>query len=209
MRAKKKKSDMEKLRDGGLRIWHIIAILVLFVLMVFSLIYSYNNRKGIGTELIYDQYDNNLILNGVFAENVNIGGLTKKQAEDKINREYVLPRTSEKVAFTYKDYKKEYTKGELGLGYNVGEVVNEAYKTGRSGGKLETIINATEIADRREFITIVPDIDEGKIKSAASQVSGDIAKMGAKADKEGIITMIEDSLKTNDGDSDLAVPIVE
>ncbi len=207
MRAKKSKSSMEKLKDGGFRIWHVAVIVLLFAAMIWAVIYSYNNRRGIGTEPLYDAYENDLILNGVFAESVNIGGLTKKQAEDKINREYVEPKTSVVLTFSYEDYSKDYTKGELGLGFNVKEVIDKAYKTGRSGSKVERIAYASELADMHEFIAIEQKIDEGSMKAAIDQISDDIAKMGAKVDKEGIKAMIDDNMANVNEDSILTVPV--
>lgn len=207
MRAKKSKSSMEKLKDGGFRIWHVAVIALLFAAMIWAVIYSYNNRRGIGTEPLYDAYENDLILNGVFAESVNIGGLTKKQAEDKINREYVEPKTSVVLTFCYEDYSKDYTKGELGLGFNVKEVIDKAYKTGRSGSKVERIAYASELADMHEFIAIEQKIDEGSMKAAIDQISDDIAKMGAKVDKEGIKAMIDDNMANVNEDSILTVPV--
>ncbi len=207
MRAKGKKSDIDKLKEGGLRLWHVIAITVLFVVMICSVIYCYNNRKGIGTEVMYDAYDNDLIFNGLFVESVNVGGLTKKQAEDKINRVYVQPKTSAIVTFRHDDYSKDYTMGELGLEFNISKAVNEAYKAGRKGSKVERIAYADEVASRKEFITIEYDVSQSKINSAVNDVSKELGRLGVKVDKDMLKNTLKDVTVQNWEDTIVEVPV--
>lgn len=208
----KKKSDIEKLRDGGLRIWHIIVIIILFIIMIWSFRYAYNNRKGIGTELIYKAYNNDLILNGAFAEHVNIGGLTKKQAEEKINEQYVYPITKCVITFTDQsgDYKRDYTVGELGLSYDVKGLVDKAYKLGRSGSKQEIIASVNELGDRREFLTPQFHIDEGKIHSVVNEINRDLSGTGIKMNKDilekSLYTMLEDMTVMEAEDRVVTIP---
>ncbi len=193
----KKKSDMEKLREGGLRLWHIIAIVILFIIMLWAVVFSYNNRKGVGTELIYKAYDNDLILNGAFVEHVNVGGLTKEQAVKKVNEQYVYPVT--KCVLTFIDmsdsYKKDYTAEELGLSYDVKDTVDKAYKLGRSGNKLERIAAATELGNRREFLALGFDVDKGRIKAAVNEMDSELSKMDIKMDKDRLEGMLYDMLQ--------------
>lgn len=208
MKARKKKSDIEKLRDGGLRLWHIVAIALLFILMVCAVVYSYDNRRGIGTELLYDTYDNDLILNGLYVESVNVGGLTKEQAEEKVNREYVQPFTSCELEFQYKDYTSKYTMEDAGLEFNVKKAVNEAYKAGRKGSKLDRIAYADEVADRREFIAIEFGTDEGKENSLVNTVSRELSKTGIKANKSRLKLMLDSTLERGRyEDSIISVPV--
>lgn len=193
----KKKSDIEKLREGGLRLWHIIAIVVLFIIMLWSIAFSYSNRKGIATELMYKTYDNDLILNGAFVEHVNIGGLTKEQAVKKVNKQYVDPITKCVMTFIADsgDYEKSYTVEELGLSYDVKSIVDEAYKLGRKGNKLEVITAAQELSERREFLTPRFNIDKSKLKSVINEMDNELAKTDVKMDKDGLEEMLYNMLQ--------------
>lgn len=193
----KKRSDIDKLKDGGLRSWHVIFVLVLFVIMLWAVIFSYNNREGVVTDILYKAYDNDLILNGAFVEHVNIGGLTKEQAVRKVNENYVYPVTKCVITFTAGSgkYKKDYTVEELGLSYDVEGIVDKAYKLGRKSGKSDTMEAVQELGDRREFLTPDFNLDDGKIRSAINTMSDELEKMGIKADKEMMMETLHDSLE--------------
>lgn len=70
----------------------------------------------------------------IFVENIDLSNLTKEQARKKINE--ILDENNE-LSLIYKNNKYTIKLNELGITYNVDEVVNESYNIGRNN----TIVN--------------------------------------------------------------------
>lgn len=73
---------------------------------------------------------------GVYAEDVNLSGLTKEEAKDAINA-YVFEKAEEKITLTIGDEKLDVTRESLGVSWNNEEVVEEALALGKSGNLIK------------------------------------------------------------------------
>ena len=73
---------------------------------------------------------------GVYAEDVNLSGLTKEEAKDAINA-YVSEKAEEKITLTIGDEKLDVTRESLGVSWNNEEVVEEALGLGKSGNLIK------------------------------------------------------------------------
>lgn len=74
----------------------------------------------------------NVIPAGVFADEVELSGLTKEEAEKAI-ADYVESRAEEKLTLQIVEDALEITRGELGVSWNNPEIVEEALSLGKSG----------------------------------------------------------------------------
>ena len=73
---------------------------------------------------------------GVYAEEVNLSGLTKEEAKDAINA-YVSEKAEEKITLTIGDEKLDVTRESLGVSWKNEEVVEEALNLGKSGNLIK------------------------------------------------------------------------
>ena len=73
---------------------------------------------------------------GVYAEDVNLSGLTKEEAKDAINA-YVSEKAEEKITLTIGDEELNVTRESLGVSWNNEEVVDEALGLGKSGNLIK------------------------------------------------------------------------
>ena len=73
---------------------------------------------------------------GVYAEDVNLSGLTKEEAKDAINA-YVSEKAEEKITLTIGDEKLDVTRESLGVSWKNEEVVEEALNLGKSGNLIK------------------------------------------------------------------------
>ena len=73
---------------------------------------------------------------GVYAEDVNLSGLTKEEAKDAISA-YVSEKAEEKITLTIGDEKLDVTRESLGVSWNNEEVVEEALGLGKSGNLIK------------------------------------------------------------------------
>ena len=73
-----------------------------------------------------------LIMFGVKVENVDVGGCTQNKAAAKI-QERAADLLADKVVLVIEGKKYPYTKGELGLEFDIAAAVDKAYTIGRQG----------------------------------------------------------------------------
>lgn len=73
---------------------------------------------------------------GVYAEEVNLSGLTKEEAKEAINA-YISEKAEEKITLTIGDEELNVTRESLGISWNNEDVVDEALGLGKSGNLIK------------------------------------------------------------------------
>lgn len=73
---------------------------------------------------------------GVYAEEVNLSGLTKEEAKEAINA-YISEKAEEKITLTIGDEELNVTRESLGVSWNNVDVVDEAFGLGKSGNLIK------------------------------------------------------------------------
>ncbi|MBP3673236.1 MAG: VanW family protein [Oscillospiraceae bacterium] len=81
--------------------------------------------------------DDGLILNNVTVAGVNLGGMTKKEAQSALHKATDLTYTSESMIIYLPDTTLELTPADTGAQLDIDAAVEEAYKYGRTGTKAE------------------------------------------------------------------------
>ena len=84
----------------------------------------------------YAKTTGNEIAMGVYAEEVNLSGLTKEEAKEAINA-YVSEKAEEKITLTVGEEELNISRGDLGVSWNNEEVVDEALGLGKSGNLIK------------------------------------------------------------------------
>ena len=102
------------------KIIYIVLAIVIFILAVFSVIFSLIN------------INNNDIMDGVSIKGINVSGMSKEEAKQNIEKV-----TTEKLLKTIKlvdgDYKVDLNPKDIEATFNVDKAVEEAYNIGRDG----------------------------------------------------------------------------
>ena len=93
------------------------------------------------------------IYRGISIDNVLVGGLTRQQAAEKLERELRYPFESS-FRFTWQDKSWQATAQELGFHPQSEKMTETAYNIGRSGGLLDQI--TTQISALLHGVTIQP-----------------------------------------------------
>ena len=73
---------------------------------------------------------------GVYAEEVDLSGLTKEEAKEAINA-YISGKAEEKITLTIGDEELNVSRESLGISWNNEEVVDEALALGKSGNLIK------------------------------------------------------------------------
>lgn len=213
------KNSTEKLskelsaKTSGINRWYIIlgiGVVFFFFTAVFSVNFAVNSKINTAVDRYYEALDSDLIYNGIYLEEVNIGGLTKEQAVRKGNTDYAGTRLKREFTLRYGNYSKNVTYDELGGSYDIESSVNEAYKIDRSGSKSARVEFAQNLEDTREYL--VPDftVDNDKMRATleeiASEVNGSVIT-NSEMDVDRLMEIFENYMLTNQSDIDIYIPV--
>ena len=152
--------------------------------------------------------DNNVIAEGANINGVEIGGLTKKQAQEKIDR-YTSELKKRQVIIKYGDTDKDSktTFEKLGFYIEDNNYVDEAYKVGKTGNVFKRIKDMISISKKdvtynlktgvdekvlKNYITLKGRIHNRKMKN--SKIKFVKGKMKATKDQTGIKVQVEDTV---------------
>ena len=144
------------------------------VTAIWSITFAINSKTNTAINRAYEALDTNLIYNGVFIEEVNIGCLTKEQAIKKATNEYAKPRLERTFTISSGSYSKDVTYEDLGASYDIAKTVKEAYQLGRSGSKDKQLEKDENLEDRKEYLVSSLSIDKSKMKSTLNEIAKEV-----------------------------------
>lgn len=113
------------------------------------------------------------IYEGVYLDGVNVGGLTKEEAQ-KLYEEYIDSEKESKIIFSCEDNSYEVTLEEIGLSVSIEDAVEEAYAYGRRGNLLKRYKEIQEL--ETESAVVVPEktIDEEALTKLLEEDTEDL-----------------------------------
>ncbi len=120
-RNKKQKGLLEKNKKKTI---FLISFFICLLLLIFSTIFAFLNMN------------NSNIAKGVFIENVDISGMSKEDAKEKIEK-LVSEKMEKEIALIYQDYNSSINLKQIEVEYDVEEAVEKAYQVGKSGNIFE------------------------------------------------------------------------
>lgn len=168
------------------------------------------------------------IIKGISIANVDVSGLTKEQAEEKLNQIYSA-KSEKKIYLTYGEYETEVTYETLEVEYQIKNAIEEAYKIGRG----ENIFaNNMEIAStwiKGKTVELQVTIDEGMIEQMSQNINNSIdgavqqssyyiedgkliitsGKNGVVVEQEKLIENIYNVLKNQTEQAKIEIPVNE
>lgn len=97
----------------------IVMSIIIITLLVLSCVFAIINKNS------------DTIINGIKINGIEISGMTKDNAKQKINEE-ITKLLEEQVILKYKDYEIGIDTKQINAEFNVDEIVDKAYKVGRS-----------------------------------------------------------------------------
>jgi hypothetical protein len=211
--TKKELNNSEALSDSNLKPWHIFAFVGSVALLIISL-YCINNYKSYARDKVTMQELNmDYIYFNVFASDIQLGGLTKEQAKNKLEKELnedeLFGRTLH-LSSTNMAYSRDFTFEELGATYNIDELVEDAYNYGRTGSVKERLATIRQLDDNvGKFIGPQIIYDKEKLRELVLSIEDDVnSKLtsGKKLDVDRAVDMIEQQLMLNISGSTIYLP---
>lgn len=165
------------------RIWTIILIIVGF--LFFSSI-----SAVISFSLIYKDS----IHNGISIENVDIGGLTVVDANNKIEESLKYVLDNDKLILKYEDKSWKFNSEDIGLKYDFLKAVNDAYLIGRRGTFIDRVQTMVDLLNNPYNMSLKSSVDMEKINSILGIIENDINYPGLDASikRENGVFVIKD-----------------
>lgn len=195
-------------------VFFVIAILIL-ILALFSTMFSLAN------------INNTRILDGVTVKQIDLKGLTKEEATQKLEEEFAKQIKAE-IILEHGEYNEIITGEKIAAEYNIEELIAEAYSVGRAGNIIENnyaildcLINGKniepELEYKEELLTdLVADLNAkfpDGVKNYSYYVeNGNLiitaGKEGAIAKADELKEKILEAVKTEDlSDNKIEVPV--
>lgn len=97
----------------------IVMSIIIITLLVLPCVFAIINKNS------------DTIINGIKINGIEVSGMTKDNAKQKINEE-ITKLLEEQVILKYKDYEIGIDTKQINAEFNVDEIVDKAYKVGRS-----------------------------------------------------------------------------
>ncbi len=138
LRKKKKNS---KIKQANIFLASLVTVLLLAVIGGFY--YNYTINKKMSEVVNIDTIYNNIYIN-----NIDIRGTTIEEAKNILNNTLLQPLHNKKLVFIYENKNWEISYSELQAGYNINDIVNQAYNIGRTGSLKERYDIVTELQEK-------------------------------------------------------------
>lgn len=132
----------------------IFVILLLITFCTFSLINTYSTK----------------IAQNVYISNVNVSGLTKAEAKEKVT-DYISSSIPEEIKLKHNDFETSISTSQLSVYFNIDEAVDIAYKIGKEGNIFENNLVILKTLLSTTIINPGFSIDEEQLKNNLQDIS--------------------------------------
>ncbi len=127
-----------------------------------------NYKKMLGAVEIESIYNN------ISIDNIDIGGMTKSEAKQKIIDETVTPNQNKKIILKSGDKVFDFILKDFGLEYDVDKAVDEAYNFARDGKIKERYEKIMELKAKPFKVELTHKYNEASVLENVSTITEDI-----------------------------------
>lgn len=121
------------------------------------------------------------IHSGIYIENVDIGGLTVVEANEKVEESLKNVLSNEKVILKYKDNSWKLNSEDIGMKYDFLKAVNDAYLIGRRGNFFDRINTMVDLLKEPHNVSLKTSIDMKKVNEILNVIEKDINRPSVDA----------------------------
>ncbi|MCR4851219.1 MAG: VanW family protein [Lachnospiraceae bacterium] len=157
----------------------------------------------IGTIMPVLSFSEDLILDGVYAENIPLGGKSEQEATDAINL-YLKELSNRSITlYTVNDNEVTVTPEDLGFAWANPEIISEAAAIGHTGNIVERYKTQKDLNYSGQILDIKFSIDDAKVRNVLSEQCA-AYNMAAK---DGTISMESGSFDITEGQVGMVVDV--
>lgn len=167
------------------------------------------------------------ILNGVYVNNINVGGMTRDNAHKILDEKFNKPIGDRTITLSYGNLKHPLKYSELKAHYDIDTAVNKAFDYGKTGNIIERTRNRFLLKKEPVSINIEFMFDKGIIdkvikdvntkaykepKNASISFNGGNFKVtpdepGIKVDQEKLGKLIDEAVKPESTIDNISIPV--
>ena len=215
-KTKNKKEKIKAYKSSKKSTLPIIIGVIFLLLAIFSIIFALMN------------IDNNNIISGVKIEGIDVSGLTREQAKEKINAVYEEKKQKD-IVLKYGEYETTITPQLIDTNYDIDKATKKAISLGRDSNIVINNYNILFAKIGRKNIEVDMTINEDEAKTTIESISSNLpgavvetdyyvednkliitkGNEGIKIDTESLIKKIKDKLKNiNSKQEYIEIPVI-
>lgn len=149
---------------------------------------------GIGA---YNTLSYKYVYQGVYINDVHVGGESKASASEKIIQVYQEPLQAKEITLTARGVTKKISCADIDARYNIKQAVLNAYDIGRGGNIFKRLFTISRIKKENVHIMLSVEVDEGKLRSQIKE----LAKKTDLPVKQHHIEVLEEQIKITNGEN--------
>lgn len=173
----------------------IMLLIAAFVVVASAAVAAYS----ISINDIVKQWDTK-IYPGVTVQGIDLGGMTKEEAEDKLAETFETAIGKKKLSIIIGDKQYELIYSDIIPNYDVDGAVEQAYNVGKQNGIIKKYMTIKNGDSKKNNITLGFSYDEDKLKAYEEKLQKDVTQSAKDAtisiDKGNIIVKPETVGKT-------------
>ena len=128
-------------------------IIILIGLSLGTIGYMHNKAKAL----------DNVFANNVYIEDLAVGGYTKEEAKAKLEQDITDEMSKHTVVFTNGEISKEVPLSDLGITYNINEIIDQAFNLAHDKGLFERYQIAKNGVTPDARFSLTKTFDENKL----------------------------------------------
>lgn len=167
-----------KSNSNTLKIFAIITLFFLLIIVTTFLIFTLLNHI------------NPNIISGIYINNINVSGLSKEEALEKVENE-INSQIPNEITLIHDKYKTTLSTEELSINYNIEDAINLATQIGKAGNVFENNLETIKCLFSNEHINLNFSFDENFLKKdledASSKLPDKIIQSSSYIENDNII----------------------
>ena len=211
------KHEIEEKNKKNAKIIFLIALgIILLIIIIFSTIFALIN------------IDNNNIINGVTIEGIDVSGLSRENAKEKINSIYE-EKEKQDIILKYEEYETKITPKSIDTNYEIDKSIEKALSLGRDNNIIINNYNILLAKIGKKNIEVDVTINEEETKTIIEGISSNIpgamiesdyyiednkliitsGNKGLKINTENLIENLKNQLKDlNSNQEKIEIPVI-
>ena len=118
----------------------------------------------------YFNYKNTNIVSGISIKNVDISGLSKEQAKEKIQN-YINEKLPENIGLRHNDFETSISLSALNINFDIDSSIEEAYNIGKSGNIIQNSLSAIKVYFSNIDIEPTFSLDDNQLNTMLDDIS--------------------------------------
>ena len=211
------KHEIEEKNKKNTKLIFLITLgIILLITIIFSTIFTLIN------------IDNNNIINGVTIEGIDVSGLSRENAKEKINSIYE-EKEKQDIILKYEEYETKITPKSIDTNYEIDKSIEKALSLGRDNNIIINNYNILLAKIGKKNIEVDVTINEAETKTIIEGISSNIpgamiesdyyiednkliitsGNKGLKINTENLIENIKNQLKDlNSNQEKIEIPVI-